>query len=302
MNISKYKSEFINYIKVSKNISNKTIMAYCYDLLDYFLFIEKYKRIIKRKNIILSYLDYLQNNKKLKDNTIQRRLITLKMYYNYMSLFHKVKNPFNTIKIKLKQQQRLPRLLSINEVKIILHTIESKISNKSIYTLFEGYRDLALIDVLISSGIRIGEASNIKLTDLDLNNKTILINGKNRKQRMIYLSSLNTIDNIDKYIYYRNKIAKDDYLFISRLGYKISIHSIDNIFRKYKKLSNINQDCTPHYLRHTFATNLLTNGADIRSVQELLGHCNISITEIYTQVTNNRKIEVLDKYNYRNNI
>ena len=142
---------------------------------------------------------------------------------------------------------------------------------------FESYRDLALIDLLISTGIRIGEACKITLNDINLVDKVILIHGKGRKERVIYISSLDTYRNIKKWLKIRKKhISYTDHLFINRYGKCLTINSIDNIFRKYKKLSKINPLATPHFLRHTFATNLLSNGADIRSVQEILGHANVS--------------------------
>ena len=133
--------------------------------------------------------------------------------------------------------------------------------------------------------------------------KIILIHGKGRKQRLVYISSEKTWNNLINYITIRNvRCYNTNYLFVNKFNEKLSINSIDNIYRKYKKLANINNKSTPHYLRHTFATNLLSNGADIRSVQELLGHSSISITEIYTEVSKSRKVEVLSKYNYRNNL
>ena len=188
-------------------------------------------------------------------------------------------------------------------MKKIIKTLYENIDKSSFYTTFQSYRDLALIDLLISSGIRIGEACKIQVEDIDFSSSIILIHGKGRKERLIYISSKETIDNLKQYIEIRNKKQIDNnYLFVNKHGNKISINSIDNIYRKYKKLANINKNSTPHYLRHTFATNLLANGADIRSVQEILGHANVSITERYTEVTTNRKVEVLSKYNYRNNL
>ena len=155
----------------------------------------------------------------------------------------------------------------------------------------------------VTSGIRIGEASLITLDDIDFTNNIILIHGKGRKQRLIYISSIETISNLKKYLEIRNeRNCESNYLFVNKNGSQISINSIDNIYRKYKKKAKINKHSTPHSLRHTFATNLLANGADIRSVQEILGHSNVSITERYTEVTTKRKVEVLSKYNYRNSL
>lgn len=144
----------------------------------------------------------------------------------------------------------------------------------------------------------------IKLEDIFHNERIILIHGKGRKQRLIYISAPETWLRLKEWIKVRNanKSAKHGYVFTNRYGGQISIYAIEDIFYKYRKLARINVKSTPHYLRHTFATNLLDNGADISVVQELLGHSSISTTEIYTEVTNKRKIKALQKYNYRNKI
>lgn len=162
-------------------------------------------------------------------------------------------------------------------------------------------RNLAIIDLLISTGIRIGEICSIKLTDINIIDKTLLIHGKGRKERLLYLSSDETINNIKKWLDIRSSHL-NNHIFLNRYGNPLTIHSIEDIFYKYRDLAKINPNSTPHYLRHTFATNLLINGADLRSVQEILGHSNISTTEIYTEISINRKQEILNKYNYKNKI
>lgn len=129
----------------------------------------------------------------------------------------------------------------------------------------------------------------------------MLIHGKGRKERLLFLSSSETINNIKKWLDIRSNHL-NNYLFLNRYGNSLTIHSIEDIFYKYRDLSKINPFSTPHYLRHTFATNLLINGADIRSVQEILSHSNISTTEIYTEISLIRKQQVLSKFNYRNNL
>lgn len=162
-------------------------------------------------------------------------------------------------------------------------------------------RDCALIDLLISTGIRIGEAAAITLDDIIFSEHTILIHGKGRKQRLIYISSAVTWDRLKALIKERKK-AKDSHLFVNRYGQPITIHGIEDIYKKYVKMAQVNAKSTPHYLRHTFATNLLANGADLRSVQEILGHASVSTTQIYTEVTTQRKKQVLKKFNYRNKL
>lgn len=171
------------------------------------------------------------------------------------------------------------------------------------FAKWKSNRNLALIDILVSTGIRVAEASAISISDISLSERVILIHGKGRKQRLIYISCPQTWDNLMEWIKQRQiSNPSTDKLFLNRYGEQISIHGIEYIFNSLRKSCGINPKATPHYLRHTFATNLLVNGADLRSVQEILGHSSISTTEIYTEVTVERKKHVLKKYNYRNNI
>lgn len=303
MNLEKHLDSFIMEIKNTKNLSIKSIKAYYSDILNFIKFTnEQNNKMVNSENII-KYIDSLRTLKKLKDSSIKRKIISLKIFsqylyeYNYIDIY-----PFQRLKFKYKREHSLPKTLAIEEVKKLLNCITSSFSlTSSSFKIFEGTRDLAIIDLLISTGIRIGEICSIKLDDINIIDKTLLIHGKGRKERLLFLSSVETINNIKKWLDIRSNHLSN-YLFLNRYGKPLTIHSIEDIFYKYRNLSKINPNSTPHYLRHTFATNLLTNGADIRSVQEILGHSNISTTEIYTEISINRKQEVLTKFNYRNNI
>lgn len=141
------------------------------------------------------------------------------------------------------------------------------------------------------------------INDIIYSERTILIHGKGRKQRLIYISCPQTWNNLTSWLKIRKtKNPQTDKVFINRYGNQLGIHGIEYVYNQMKLHCGINSASTPHYLRHTFATNLLSNGADLRSVQEILGHASVSTTEIYTEVSAKRKIQVLNKYNYRNRI
>lgn len=294
---------FIRKTQSTKNLSRKTILAYKSDISDYIHFLND---SVSETDIddIYSYINHL-SQRELKDTTIKRKIISLKLFYSYLYNENIIsENPFFGIKFSFRQEKRLPKTLSVKEVSHLLSTLYNcKNIAQTDFSVFETTRDLCLIDLLISTGIRIGEAANITLSDIIMQERTILIHGKGRKQRLLYLSSQETWNNLKEWLRLRKKFSpSSDYLFLNRILEPITIYSIENIFKKYKKLSGINPNATPHYLRHTFATNLLANGADLRSVQEILGHASISTTEIYTEVTIKRKKQVLTKYNYRNKI
>ena len=291
---------FLKTIQTTKNLSDKSISAYQSDLND----LQRY--IVSRgddlsQHLILEYVQHLCQDRHLKDTTICRKLITLKMFFTYLydqSFLHE--NYFTATPFKFRKEKRLPKTLSVDHVLSMLQYASKQVVN--VPSRWKPVRDLALIDLLISTGIRIGEASNISVSDIIHSERTILIHGKGRKQRLIYISCPQTWDNLSQWIDIRKSISKSDKLFINRYGEPLSIHGIEHIYKHLKKGAGITEHSTPHYLRHTFATNLLSNGADLRSVQELLGHASVATTEIYTEVSAKRKIEVLDKFNYRNRL
>lgn len=297
-----YINQLITQLKITKNLQEQTLKAYSSDITNFFNYINKDK--IEQIDI-LNYINYLFDEKKLKDRSIKRKIISLKIYFNFLednSLINS--NPFNKLKFKFKQEKKLPKTLQKNEVKKLLETVYNEL-NSSItpYKKFETIRNISLLEILISTGIRIQEASSITLNDISLQEKTIIIHGKGRKERQLFILNKYVLSSLKNWLTIRKTSSpKCNNIFINKYGNPLSIHSIENIFRKYKTLSNINIKATPHYLRHTFATNLLTNGADLRSVQEILGHSSISTTQIYLEISSNRKKQVLQKYNYRNNL
>lgn len=297
-----YINQLITQLKITKNLQEQTLKAYSSDITNFLNYINK--ETIEQIDI-LNYINYLFDEKKLKDRSIKRKIISLKIYFNFLEDNSIIKtNPFTKLKFKFKQEKKLPKTLQKSEVKKLLETVYNEL-NSSItpYKKFETIRNISLLEILISTGIRIQEASSITLNDISLQEKTIIIHGKGRKERQLFILNKYVLSSLKNWLTIRKTSSpKCNNIFINKYGNPLSIHSIENIFRKYKTLSNINIKATPHYLRHTFATNLLTNGADLRSVQEILGHSSISTTQIYLEISSNRKKQVLQKYNYRNNL
>ena len=300
-NYNELSSSFLSTMQSTKNLSEKTVTAYQSDLSDFCRFIDKGEI---DKETILKYVQYL-SQKELKDSTINRKLIVIKMFFEYLYQSHNIyENYYLEHKFRFKKERKLPKTLTIKEVSTLMVYL-SKQREQAItsFAKWKSNRNLALIDILVSTGIRVAEASEISINDIAISERVILIHGKGRKQRLIYISCSQTWNNLIKWINIRKAInTNTDSLFLNRYGNQISIHGIEYIFTCTRNSCGINPKATPHYLRHTFATNLLANGADLRSVQEILGHSSVSTTEIYTEVTVERKKQVLKKYNYRNKI
>lgn len=297
-NFQRNLTDFLTYCRLSKNLSEKTVTSYRSDLMSYWSYLNGHPSYS-----IIDYVSHLTATKH-KSATIRRHIASLQQFYGYIYRNDRLSNPMLQFDFKLKPEKVLPRTIPVHEIKKLLSVLESRRERPlSPFQSFQITRDLALIDLLCSTGIRIGEAAAIRLEDIELRSRIILIHGKGKKERLIYLSCQQTLENIKMWLSMRKTLhIEHSYLFVNRTLTPISIHAIEDIFTKYRNLAKINPRSTPHYLRHTFATNLLANGADLRAVQELLGHSSISITERYTEVTTNRKIKVLKKYNYRNTI
>ena len=287
MKIDESIEKFLEYLERELNYSEMTIVDYKSDLNIYkdYLEVNKLNYLLLNKNDIMNYLKYL-DSLKYANRSISRHLSSLRSFYNYLvdiklidnNIFRRIKNP--------KVEKKLPNYLNIVEVEELLDSINED-SKESI-------RNKCIIELLYSSGIRVSEASNIKVKDIDMNTKTIRIIGKGNKERIAYFGySLEEI--LHKYLSVRKEFIKEydsGYLFLNKFGRMLSRSSNENIVSNTSKRLKIKHKVTPHTLRHSFATHLLDNNADIRSVQELLGHENLNTTEIYTHVSNERLREV----------
>lgn len=302
MDIAQLCKNYLDTVQTTKNLSGKTIEAYASDLRDFCAFLDNKK---VNSDTIVTYVQTMSKVRKLRDSTICRRLVVLKQFFRYLYQQKEIEEDFfQNHTFRFKKERRLPKVLSTSEIRSLLQYAERQTQNtKSDFAVWKSTRDLALLDILISTGIRIAEAAAIEMGDIVTQDRTILIHGKGRKQRLIYLSCPQTWHNLTQWMRQRKiRRPQTDKLFVNRNGNPISIHGIEYIYNTVKKAANINAKSTPHYLRHTFATNLLANGADLRSVQEILGHSSVATTEIYTEVSTKRKKQVLNKYNYRNKL
>lgn len=288
---------FIEYLKSTKNLSPKTLEAYSIDLKT---FMQVEKNLLEPN--IRAYVLHLQSLG-LKDSSVKRKIVTLRVFYEYLYNEKIISySPFFNLKFKFRQERKLPKTLSICEVRRLLDCFICESEKITDFSHRQFVRDCALIDLLISTGIRVAEAAAIRFDDIITYEHAVLIHGKGRKQRIIYISSNETWQRLLTQFKMQKRLSSTSFLFTNRNDKPLTSHSIEKIYKKYADVAKINPFSTPHYLRHTFATNLLANGADLRSVQELLGHASIATTQIYTEVSSQRKKQVLRKYNYRNRL
>lgn len=277
----KYLSEFLKYIDLEKNYSNYTLINYKDDLSFYLDFLNKENIDVLDSDykVIRNYLSYMYN-KKYSSKTISRHISSLRSFYKYMlKENYIVKNPMTLIS-NPKQESKLPHFLYYNELETILN-----IPDKSTPL---GQRDSVILELLYSTGIRVSELVNIKLKDINLSTRKIRILGKGNKERIVlygeYLKNLLDIYLNDG----REKLVKNnqEYLVLNKNGSGLTTRGVRVIIDNILKKGEIDFHISPHVLRHTFATHMLDSGADLKSVQELLGHENLSTTQIYTHVSN----------------
>lgn len=273
--------KFLIYLKKELNYSDLTIRSYELDLTSFFKYIKKNNiNYLKLSNTdVREYLKYLDTCK-LKSSTISRRISALRTFYNYLldeklvnnNIFHNVKNP--------KLEKKLPNYLNYNEIDELLSSID--------INEIDGLEKRLLIEIFYSTGCRVSELTNIKIDDIDLNNKVIRIMGKGSKERIVYFGEY-----ASKYLnMYLSKKKSNKYLFETSNKEKLTIYDVEKIVKEIMRHISIKTHVTPHTLRHTFATHLLNNGADIKTVQELLGHANLSTTGIYTHISSDRLKDV----------
>ena len=281
--------KFIEYLIIDKKYSENTIKSYNNDL-------KKFNEYFKNTNIkninenhIKNYLKYLKDNKN--DNrTINHNISTLRSFYKFLLIEKSIKeNPLEYIEMP-KVKKTLPKSLSIEEIDKLL---DIKLDDSF------SYRNKAMLELMYSSGLRVSELINVKIHDIDTSNCIIRVMGKGKKERIIPLGDY-AINYINIYLKeHRNNLLKreiNDYLFLNNHGNKMTRQGFFKILKQIAKEKNIKTDFSPHTLRHSFATHLLNGGADLRSIQEMLGHESISTTQIYTHVSREKLKENYNNY------
>ena len=279
--------DFERFLKYERNYSVHTVRAYMNDLAEFEDFLSNSSTEIEKvsaKNINLYSLNLYTKNSK---STVSRKLTTLRSFFNFMVRKGNIKqNPAKLIPLP-KKEKELPVFLSVDEVFKLIDSIDPE----GILPL----RDLAIIELLYSSGLRVSELAKIKVLDIDHRENFVKVSGKGNKERVVPFGS-NAREVILQYLRRRTELKpKDDFFFLNNRGSGLTTRSIERIVKKYGLLSGISKKISPHALRHTFATHLLGGGADLRSIQELLGHSSLSTTQRYTHTSIEQIMKIYDK-------
>ncbi len=281
---------FKKFLQVEKGLSQNSIYSYTYDLKKFSEFL-----LSKNKNImdasqddIQQFLKFEKISKNNSSRTLARSLAAIRQFYNFLSDNFEggIQNP--TEKIETPQVEKsLPDFLTVNE----LDKLFNSISEEESYEL----RDKTIFELLYSSGLRISEAIDLKLNDLDFENSFIHVIGKGDKERLVPAGK-EALRLLNKYIKEsRTSILgarESEFLFVSKKGSQLNRKSVWRLLKNYVTRTEIQKNITPHTLRHSFATHLIENGADLRSVQELLGHMDISTTQVYTHMARKKLQEI----------
>ena len=274
--MDKVLNKYYEYLKYELNYSDNTISDYKLHILKYKEYLDKnhlnYLNI--KKDDVINMLKYL-DSLKLSNRSISNILSALRSLYNYLLDEKYIKtNIYKTIS-NPKLDKKLPNFLSYEELDSIIKSI-------SIETPLD-LRNRLIIEILYATGIRVSELVNMKISDINLNEQSIRIMGKGKKERIVYYGEC-AKDILEKYLNIRN--ISNDYLIQNNKGNKITSRGIQKIIDKVVAKACINNNVSPHTFRHTFATHLLNSGCEIKSVQELLGHSSLNTTEVYTHITN----------------
>jgi len=294
---------FLQHLDIIKNASQHTLRNYHIDLISFYQFLEKEKKqdislTQIDKWFIRGYLSQLQEEKK-QQRTIIRKLSALRSFFKYLKQEkHITSSPMDDIESP-KRKKTLPLSISYQ-------TIELLFDQPDLDT-YLGLRDRVIMELFYSSALRLSELVKLNRTDIDFASNLINVFGKGKKQRIIPITK-NAANWIDKYLNHSNRYEEtkvhhaqqdEKAVFLNRWGKRISERSIDRNFKNYLKRSGLSEKITPHTIRHTIATHWLEKGMDLKTIQLLLGHSNLSTTTIYTHVSSKLKKEVYDKYHPR---
>ena len=301
--ISTHVSHYIDHCRFQKGLSPQTLKAYQIDLNQFIAFVPISDNGYTKENV-QAYIAYLHSKYKVK--SVKRKIATLKAFFNYLEFEELIdRNPFRKIQIRLHEPFLLPRTIPLSSIDAILQCAyhQKSLLKNNLYQHRSTQRDIAVLELLFASGMRVSELCSLQPSSVDLANGTIKIYGKGSKERIIQIGNTAVLAALSAYYQaFSEEITKSGWFFTNRLGAQLSDQSVRLMIQKYTTIAGIEQHITPHMFRHSFATLLLEEDVDIRYIQQLLGHSSITTTQIYTHVTSRKQRDILTTKHPRNKI
>jgi len=273
---------FLDYLSIERGLAQNTIISYRYDLTKYISFLKKNKITFftKTNKILVNNYFLFLRGKGLEINSISRNLVAVKMFYRFLLMEGLIKEDITSLIEFPRVSKKLPHVLSLREINLLL--------DKANFKGNLGLRNQAILELFYATGMRVSELIYLKINDINMENRMLKCLGKGSKERIIPFGN-KAYQSLNLYLdRVRPKLVKnpnEDTLFLNSRGERLSRQGIFYLVKLYARKARIEKKVTPHTLRHTLATHLLENGADLRSVQEMLGHSDISTTQIYTHVS-----------------
>lgn len=281
--MNRHVDKYISYLQIEKNYSPHTILNYRIDLVNFLEYIDKTPIQDVDYQLLRTYLAHLRTFDH-KPRTLSRKLSSLRSFFKYLFREGVIKNSPATLLMSPKLDKPLPKFLTEKEMELFIESPNTK--------TLSGKRDRAILETLYSTGIRVSELVGLNIISVDLIGNVAKVSGKGKKERLVPIGN-KAVSAIKDYLDHRPDTPQA--LFLNKNGTRLTARGVFNITDKYIKIACGSKEISPHVLRHSFATHLLNRGADLRSVQELLGHVNLSTTQIYTHVSTDKLKKVYDK-------
>lgn len=292
--------DYLQYCRVRKGLDVKTIRAYRSDICDFQQYLQGHGDDYLNKDCIGDYIDMLHCTKA--PRTVKRRIASLHAFYHYLVYAEKIaENPLHRLDLSFKLPQQLPRYIPNHIMNTFYQELYSqKKTAATKYQLQCAVRNIAVIELLFATGLRISELCGLKQEFVNLYDGEIRIHGKGNKERILHLTEDTTVNALKDYsALFSCEMKQSDYFFLNKRGLPLSAQSVRNMINQLVDSASISMHITPHMFRHSFATGLVNQDVDIRCIQEILGHSSIRTTEIYTHVNLSKQKSVLESKNPR---
>ncbi|MDV3278685.1 MAG: tyrosine-type recombinase/integrase [Nitrososphaerales archaeon] len=286
-------SSFLRFLEIDSNSSTNTLKAYKSDIEHFFQYLGRTELSLVTPDDVVGYFSAARESKHYSESTFKRKLVSLRRFFAYLVQFDFCDaSPMREIGLRFRSSAPLPRLIPLADLKRLLEApILAQMNARGLTAgrnrskRFKALRDSAILSLLFFTGMRVGEVTKLDIRDFDSRSGSLLVHGKGRKDRMLYVRNRRLVSNIHRYLELRLRLPGDEQaLFLNRFGQRLTPRSIQGGFGAYLRIARVKGSFTPHSMRHTMATLLLEKGTDLRTLQTILGHSSILSTQIYTHV------------------